>query len=233
MTGSIKMELAGIVIEIFHQDPYTFDKCKDYICEKPADFCVPAPDEKKLLAEAAQSGVPFGLYEHDALYQAIARQIPAYQAFLFHGAALEADGQAYLFTGPSGAGKSTHLMQWQAARGDAVRIINGDKPIIRYDKGRFTVHGTPWQGKENQGSRISAPLRQLYFVQADSADYCLPVAPEEALVPLMKQVFFSDNAQHLGLQLDLIHLLLNGLPVYRLHCTPTARSVRAVMATMR
>lgn len=66
-----------------------------------------------------------------ALYRAIAEQAPKHNVFLMHAAVIGFGGKAYAFTAASGTGKSTHLRLWKDAFGDAVQIINGDKPLLR------------------------------------------------------------------------------------------------------
>lgn len=63
----------------------------------------------------------------------IAEFAPSRDTLLMHGAVIEYDGRAYLFTAPSGTGKSTHIRLWRRFLGDAVQVVNGDKPLVRFE----------------------------------------------------------------------------------------------------
>ena len=79
---------------------------------------------------------------------------------MFHAAAFVLEGRAYLLAADSGTGKSTQLGHLREAYGDGIRVINGDKPVLRLEAdGTVTVHPSPWKGKEEWGDdALSAPL---------------------------------------------------------------------------
>lgn len=89
---------------------------------------------------------------------------------LIHGAALLWHGKAYLFCADSGVGKSTQLIRWMQLYHDEVKVMNGDKPVIKMNEnGKVTVHPSPWKGKEEWGDdSIIAPLGGIILLeQAD------------------------------------------------------------------
>ena len=83
------------------------------------------------------------LCESTCIYRAIARKLIAFQAFVMHGAVLELDGKAYVFTAKSGVGKTTHTKLWVEYFEGRASYINGDKPIIRCKDGVWYAYGTP------------------------------------------------------------------------------------------
>jgi hypothetical protein len=70
------------------------------------------------------------------------------EGLYLHASAVELEGRVYLFSGDSGVGKSTHTRLWQQVFGESARIINDDKPALRYLDGVWYAYGTPWCGKE-------------------------------------------------------------------------------------
>ncbi len=52
---------------------------------------------------------------------------------MLHASLISFDGKGYAFSAPSGYGKSTHARLWRGYFGSRVLILNGDKPIIKYD----------------------------------------------------------------------------------------------------
>ena len=91
--------------------------------------------------------------------------MPDFDAFLLHAAVIEVDGLAYAFAAPSGTGKTTHIALWKKFFGDRANIINGDKPIIRFENGTPYIYGTPWCGKEGYNINTKAPLAALCFIE--------------------------------------------------------------------
>lgn len=80
--------------------------------------------------ERDEAGYSDAYLETLAVYRQIAEWAPTQALMLMHGAVVEFSGRAYMFTAPSGTGKSTHVRLWRKHLGDAVRIINGDKPLV-------------------------------------------------------------------------------------------------------
>ncbi|PLS31407.1 hypothetical protein Uis1B_0748 [Bifidobacterium margollesii] len=118
-----------------------------------------------------------------AVFRKIAEVAPAHRRLVFHGATIEYQGKAYIFTAPSGTGKTTHIRLWKRVFGDRVGIINGDKPMLevrcdaddrRVADGRQRVggerhasviaYGTPWAGKERWQRNVSAPVAGICVV---------------------------------------------------------------------
>ena len=79
---------------------------------------------------------------------------------LIHGAAILWRGKSWIFCADSGTGKSTQVKHWLTLYPNEMKIMNGDKPILRIEEdGSITVHPSPWKGKEGWGDdMISAPL---------------------------------------------------------------------------
>ena len=143
----LEILLADLKIQIEHEYQYMTQFCKDYLSEFDAPNIIASADKKSILKEKELvPNAPIESCESLCIYRAIAEQLPRFDRFVFHGAAIEYDGSAYLFTAPSGTGKTTHINLWRKYLGDKVDIINGDKPIIKVNE-TATVYGTPWAGK--------------------------------------------------------------------------------------
>lgn len=118
-----------------------------------------------------------------AVFRKIAEVAPAHRRLVFHGATIEYQGKAYIFTAPSGTGKTTHIRLWKRMFGERVGIINGDKPMLEVwdatggrnagDEHHASVIacGTPWAGKERWQRNVSAPVAGICVVtRAANAD---------------------------------------------------------------
>ncbi len=178
-----------------------------------------------------------------ALYRAIAEEAPKYGVFLMHAAVVAYGGRAYAFTAASGTGKSTHLRLWKAAFGDAVQIVNGDKPLLRVGTPaptattataapQITAFGTPWCGKEGWHTNTSAPLAGLCILERGEHDACERITSADALSTAMRQVYMPHGSQSAFLTLGFLDTLLENVPVYRLRCTMGQSAVRASFQAM-
>lgn len=169
---------------------------------------------------------PDSYLETLALLRMVAEWLPLRDRLLFHGAVVELAGHAYLFTAPSGTGKSTHARLWRAHLGNAVRIINGDKPFIAVPAGGIPVaYGTPWAGKEGWQCNTRAPLAAICFLERGS-NAIQEVAPLEVLESALQQVYRPACASAAGRTLELLDRLLTSVPLYRLACDVSEEAVR-------
>ena len=148
-----------------------------------------------------------------------------------HGAAIQYDGRAYLFTAPSGTGKSTHIKLWRRYLGAAVRVINGDKPFVLVPEAPDAVpvaYGTPWSGKECWQENASAPLAGICLLsRAESGATRIDRIPAaDALDRIIRQVYLPPNALAAANALELLDALLARVPVYDLAVDMSEDAVR-------
>lgn len=153
---------------------------------------------------------------------------------LFHGAAFLWRGRAYIFTAPSGTGKSTQYVLWKELLGDGIRIINGDKPLLRLESdGTVWVHPSPWKGKEHMGSMCSGPLGGIFLLEQGSANAVAALKPAQSAVPLFCQFLFdAGTAESVHQVCRLESRILETVPVWRLVNRGDADSARLGMETI-
>lgn len=174
-----------------------------------------------------------GYLETLAVLRKIAEQLPLRRRMLMHGAAIEYGGRAYLFCAPSGTGKTTHIRLWREHLGDAVQIINGDKPFVEVPpEGAPIVHGTPWAGKEGWQRNASAPLAGVCFLSQAPANSIRALSPAEALDRAIRQTYLPSVPEAAGLTLELLDGLLARVPLYALACNISPDAVRCSFETM-
>ncbi len=166
-----------------------------------------------------------------AVLRALSEQLPARRRMLMHGAVIQYAGRAYLFTAPSGTGKSTHIMLWRQYLGPNVRVVNGDKPIVRIPDAAerpAVVYGTPWAGKEGWQENVSAPLAGVVFLSRSEpgASSIRCISASACLDRIMRQVYMPKSAEAAGATLELIDALLTRTPLYELACDMFEDAVR-------
>ena len=146
--------------------------------------------------------------------------MPRYDTLLFHGSCVAVDGCGYLFTAPSGTGKSTHTRLWRQLLGERAVMVNDDKPLLHIGAETVTAFGTPWDGKHHLSRRMAVPLRGLCILERAPANHIERVAPREALLPLMQQIYRPADVAAMSKTMTLLERLTKAVPLYRLCCLP-------------
>ena len=136
-----------------------------------------------------------------------------------HSSIIEVDGRAYAFCAKSGVGKSTHTRLWIKNIPNA-RVLNGDKPLLKLeDDGSVTACGTPWNGKENWGENISAPLAGICFLERGLENTIRPAQEEEIIPRLSHQLYLRGSRESVNRRLLMMDALVSAVPYYVLACT--------------
>ncbi len=214
-------KFADRIFELKNKYNYTDKLCADYAVEEQTPNYIIEVSDEEIMAECVDDAASFPppYLESLAIYRKIAENLASEDCMLIHAAVLEYDGRAYAFAAKSGTGKTTHISLWEKAFGDKVRIINGDKPLIRRimrgDKAEFIVYGTPWCGKERKNINMSAPLAGFCLLERSENNFIKPAG--EAAVPfLMGQMFFKKDIEYLGALMSFVDSLVTNIPIYRL-----------------
>lgn len=214
----IDILLADLKINIEHKYDYMSYLCKDYISQSDTPDIIAKADNAAILKEKELvPSAPIESCESLCIYRAIGERLPHFDRFVFHGAAIEYGGKAYLFTAPSGTGKTTHINLWKQYLGDKVDIINGDKPIIKAGN-VSTVYGTPWAGKEGYQRNTSAPLKAICILKQGKTNDIVRLKKSDAVNHLMRQVYLPKNQISLSATLSLLGKMIENTPVYLLEC---------------
>lgn len=215
--------IADRVFELRCHYGYTERLCVGYaaVCESP-DYILEA-SESEIMAEAVDDAAKFPppYLESLALYRKIAESLINDDCFLFHAAVLEFDGKAYAFTAKSGTGKTTHISLWEKVYGDRVRVINGDKPLIRRKTADgsplFIAYGTPWCGKEHKNTNTSAQLAGICLIERAETN-SVSLMEQNAAEALFPQIYIKKDLKYMQKMLGLLDSLVGTVPVYRLRC---------------
>ncbi len=222
----LKINIANIIIEIDNKYGVLPVIAADYLSEQNADFSVSVTDEEiKREGEGLSDDFTPGELESIAIYRKIAEHLFDYSAFIFHGAAVEVDGVAYIFTAKSGVGKTTHTRLWLKKLGYRASILNGDKPVIRLIDGKPYVAGTPWRGKEGYGVPGLVPIAGVALLERSEKNFAKPESPDGALVRFVTQAYIPrNNAFSASKTVALISDVLAKVPIISLGCNMDAEA---------
>lgn len=218
-----QIKLANRIVRIRNHYDFVEKLCRDYLTDhtQPFDMEIQIPPEtieaEQQLAEGKYSP---GYCESICVYREISLQMLEFQTMVMHMAVISCDGQGIGFAAKSGTGKSTHIALWKKCFGERVKVINGDKPLLSYEKSAkaFFAHGTPWCGKEGWNCNESAKLTKICFLVRGEKNSIRKMQESEVLDRLFHQLLVAEQEQALLLQMDLIELLLERVSFYELTC---------------
>lgn len=136
-------------------------------------------------------------------------------AVIFHGAAFVWREKAWIFTAPSGTGKTTQYVLWKMLYKNDIRIINGDKPILKFEGDHIFVHPSPWTGKERMGKLCSAELGGIVLLKQSSENKIYRVASNQAVGSIFVQFLFGrENAEDVYKVCEFEEKLFNKVPMW-------------------
>ncbi len=218
--------ISGLNVELQFKYPYGEKKCEKYLCnlQDKADTSDELPTlsffatDQEIEKEARQNpNSSLEIAEFDCVFRKLYTALPKFNRMLMHGAALEINGDGFLFTAPSGVGKSTHLKLWGKRFKNAVTVINGDKPILSFNGG-IRVWGSPRSGKEGWDTPTNAPLKGIVFLERGDKNEIFSVTPSEIIEDAYIQFYIPKNETLSALTFQMIETLLNSVPLYKMRC---------------
>jgi len=226
----------NIAVEAKYEKTYTY--MADFLTDSEDYELYIAPTDEMIRHEAelgeeihGDAGSPY-ICESVAILRVICDYIIDKGGFFLHCSCLRYRDEAIIFTAPSGTGKSTHAALWRRHFGDAVTMINDDKPLVREKDGRFVIYGTPWNGKHAIGNNISAPIRAVVFLHQAPENRAEKISPVEALTLLLQQTVLPSQRDELSKLLDMLGRLVENTPMYRLGCTISDEAVTTIHDTI-
>ena len=218
-----QIEAAGLVIRIENRYDYVKNLCREYLTDenRTPDITIEVTEEeiRKEIEKAPECFFGDGYAEGVVVYEKISNALPKYDAFVMHSSVVAVNGESYCFAAESGTGKSTHTRYWKKVLGDKVTVINGDKPIYRFQNDQLLAYGTPWCGKENWQTKTSAPLKALCLLERGAKNEIYPVDAFEMLAELSHHFHLPGGGQvDMPKLMELIDRMVSIVPVYRLRC---------------
>lgn len=228
---NITVLLADISIAVSVVYDETAQRFKDYLTDRPPLYnlvmTTERVDEELMLL---RQEYPWHKYtEYDAEFNAIYRDLTEIfmknDAFIFHALILGLNNDGYVFTAPSGIGKSTHGKLWMEVFGDQVKIINGDKPIIRIVNNCLYGYGSPWQGKENVGINSRIQINAIcHLVRGDNNTIRLINNSTDCLGWFINQIMLKNRQIHLQCILRWFKTIVKYVDMYELECNKNKKA---------
>lgn len=225
--------IAEITVQVTHTYEYLSLLCADYLSKKDPEIEIVISQED---IEAERVGPASlsqdGYLESLAFYRKFCEMVSNRGIFLFHCCALEVEGKAYLFTANSGTGKSTHGRLWMEAFGEKVKVLNGDKPLIKQKNGKMYIFGTPFTGKERWGYNGSAPIAGVCFIRRSEKNSIERITSTQGMIKAYSQTLIPSDPESASVIIKELTYLLESVPLYSLGCNISLDAAKLSFTTM-
>jgi len=151
----------------------------------------------------------------------LARILADREGCYLHAAGVILDHQGLVFVGHSEAGKTTMVSMLQ---GESA-ILCDDRVIVRSWPDGLRVYGTWSHGDFSQVSSASAPLRRMFFLHQDQANFLVPIEDwktvfKELLLFVVKPFVTGDWWEK---TLSILAKIAKQVPAYYLHFDRSGR----------
>ncbi len=173
----------------------------------------------------------FSLTDYEYMYSggAFQNRLATLGGGVLHSSSIAYNGQGIAFSAPSGTGKSTHTGLWKEVFGDAVEIINDDKPAIYFDGKQAMLCGTPWSGKTALNRNRTVPLRAIVFIERGEKNAIRRLDTVDSMLHLTSQIVRPYYDKALGVHLlDFTERVQANVPIYCLTCDISRQAVETV-----
>ncbi len=230
----MKLRVAQLNIEILNRGKYIERLAQKYITDfKTADITLSATDDDiEEEKSRAVNPVSKGYAEATAVYRKLGHILPQYDGYILHAATFELKGRGIGFLAKSGTGKSTHMMNWMKLFGDEMKIVNGDKPIIRFRDGEPYAYGTPWCGKEGFSENTSTRLTDLCFIERSDENKAVKLEDADVIKRLLNQIIVPLGSENIIKTLELIDQTVKKCNIWEICCNTDISSAEASSQTI-
>lgn len=150
-----------------------------------------------------------------------------FDTFSLHSSFIRWKGHGILFTAPSGTGKSTQADLWEATRN--AQQLNGDRSMVRWEKGTWTAYGSPFAGSSGIYKNESAPIGAIVVLRQAGENTLTVLNPSEAFRLLYSETvipkWYQDAHEKI---IHLVMKLASEIPVVMLQCLPDESAVEVL-----
>lgn len=217
-----KYLFADIVVEFNNQYDFLPLHCKHFVYtgDRPVDISISITDEEIKEEQNCHDEIfDDGYLEYICAYRKLASELPKFDAFVLHSAVIKVEDKGIAFLASSGTGKTTHLLFWHEICGKKLKVINGDKPIVRFFDGVPYAYGTPWAGKEGYYSNDRVVLTDLCFIERATENEVISLQGLPAAMLLLNQIYRPNDASILDSTYSLADKLLKSCNLRKIRCT--------------
>lgn len=147
-----------------------------------------------------------------------------HDAMILHAAFINTEYGGVLFSGPSGVGKSTQADLW--CKYKAAEQINGDRPILRKNKGQWKAYGSPYAGSSRCWVNKAAEIKCVVMLEQGTECRIHQLGKAEAFRRLYEELIINSwNSAYVERIVNLIEDFIMKVPVYYMRTTKNKEAV--------
>lgn len=155
---------------------------------------------------------------------ALERRMIDRDSLILHCAYVAYQSGAILFSAPSETGKSTQADLWERYRGS--HTINGDRALLRKQKGIWTACGWPVCGSSEICSLGDVPIHAIVMLAQGKTNQIERLSPFQAFTQLYAQITINQwNKDFVQRAITNLEDMVRQVPVYHLTCNMTEDAV--------
>jgi hypothetical protein len=146
-----------------------------------------------------------------------------------HGCGVIApNGRGLLLTGHSGAGKSTSSRLWSKQTG--ARVLSDDRIILRFEKGRVWMYGTPWHGDAGIAEADRWPLDGIFVLAHGDRNALRPLGRTAAAAELYARSFVPHHSSAaIAFNLEFLSKVTTDIPCFDFSFVPDITAVEVLL----
>ena len=226
---------SGALWKLFrNSDGFCFRLTTDFIGELPYKQALVSPDFKsgriEISREYFAADQPVNPLEYPLDELLWIHRLSMGEGVEVHGCGVIApDGRGMLLTGHSGAGKSTSSRLW--SRHDGARVLSDDRIILRRERGRIWMYGTPWHGDAGIAEADRWPLDGIYVLAHGQRNEVRPLSRTTASAELFARSFVPHHSTDaITFILEFFSKVTDSVPCSEFSFVPDFTAVEALLS---
>ena len=153
--------------------------------------------------------------EYKGLIYLTAKKLLEEKRCIFHSVSFVWNDKAWLLTGKSGEGKTTQYLNWNKLFPEEITMISGDMPLLYCRKDRIIVYPSPWNGKENYKSDLSAELGGIVLLKQDNENRFVEAELKEKIQTLYRQFAVAPSCEkEIHTIASMVQTMIETVPVW-------------------
>jgi hypothetical protein len=231
--GKLIFDSLGLWKLFRNADGYCFRLTSDFLGKQPYKQAIVAPDFKSGRIEMSRqyfaADQPLNPLEYPLDELLWIHRLSMGEGVEVHGCGVVApDGRGLLLTGHSGAGKSTSSRMWSQREG--ARVLSDDRIILRREKSRIWMYGTPWHGDAGIAEADRWPLDGIFVLAHGHANQLRPLSRTQASAELYTRSFVPHHSPDaVGFNLEFLSQVTASVPSFDFSFVPDITAVEALL----
>lgn len=231
--GELIFDSRGLWKLFRNEEGFCFRLTTDFIGTRPYKQALAAPDFKsgriEMSREYFAAGQPVNPLEYPLDELLWIHRLSMGEGVEVHGCGVIApDGRGLLLTGHSGAGKSTSSRLWSRHQG--ARVLSDDRIILRRERGRIWMYGTPWHGDAGIAEADRAPLDGIYVLAHGQRNEIRPLSRTTAAAELFARSFVPHHSTDaITFVLEFFGKVTDSVPCSEFSFVPNFTAVEALL----